>query len=112
MALSLWFPDSFVRRFPASTIAVDRLFCERSGATACHRISQWQMAVHDFVNMAAKRERGRAPELSLVFTEGQAGKIRRGATSELMRRKCAAGHPEHEIQGDIMSKKSCAALIA
>src|SRR5438067_10194709 len=68
MALSLGLPDSFVRRFPASTIAVHELFCERADATACHRISPWQMAAHDFVNTAAKRERGRAPELSLVFT--------------------------------------------
>jgi len=45
------------------------------------------MAAHDFVNIAAKRERGRAPEVSLVFADRQAGTIRRDAASELMRRK-------------------------
>jgi len=29
------------------------------------------MPAHDFVNIAAKRERGRAPELSLVFAEAK-----------------------------------------
>jgi len=87
MAFSLSFPVSFRPTFPASNDSSSWVSLRASRRKRARGISQWQMAAHDFVNIAAKRARGRAPEVSLVFADRQAGTIRRDAASELMRRK-------------------------
>jgi len=80
-------PGFFRPTFPASKDSSSWVSLRARRRKRARGISQWQMAAHDFVNIAAKRERGRAPEVSLVFADRQAGTIRRDAASELMRRK-------------------------